>query len=298
MKNFEARMAAQFRKVEKNRILPDMENDPAEIMNLSGSWRIRKPAEDAETVYISEKFGVRALHIGSDTVQSAMRIAAPNALELSYTRSMMGFLLFIDDPTNELPQSVLMIGLGGGSVAKYIYQHLPRTKIRVIEISERVLTVARRYFEVPENDARFEVIIGDGAEFVARPGVCADLIMADGYDGDSHVESVSTLAFYRDCHARLNPRGMLVVNLWGGDRAFNDTLKRIEQAFPDGTLCLPAEKLGNVIVFGFRGPVGKVTWAALAERATALEARYDLGFTRFVESLRKMNRHDEKYLII
>jgi hypothetical protein len=42
-----------------------------------------------------------------------------------------------------------------------------------------------------------------------------------------------------------------VVNLWGGDRAFNDTVKRIEQAFPAGTLCLPAEKLGNVIVFGF-----------------------------------------------
>jgi spermidine synthase len=270
-----------------------MENDPAEIMNLSGNWRIRKPADDAETVYISEKFGVRSLHIGSDTVQSAMRIAAPNELELSYTRSMMGFLLF-----SEIPQSVLMIGLGGGSVAKYVYQRLPQTKIRVIEISERVLTVARRYFEVPENDARFEVIIGDGAAFVARADVRADLIMADGYDGDSHVESVSTFAFYRDCHARLSSRGMLVVNLWGGDRAFNDTLKRIEQAFPDGTLCLPAEKLGNVIVFGFRGPVGKVPWATLEERATALEARYDLGFTRFVESLRKMNRHDEKYLII
>ena len=82
-------------------------------MDLRGNWRIRKASEDAETVYISEKFGVRTLHIGSDTVQSAMRIAAPNDLELSYTRSMMGFLLF-----NERPKSVLMIGLGGGSVAK------------------------------------------------------------------------------------------------------------------------------------------------------------------------------------
>jgi spermidine synthase len=275
-----------------------MENDPPEIMNLSGSWRIRKPAEDAETVYISEKFGVRSLHIGSDTVQSAMRIAAPNELELSYTRSMMGFLLFNEDPTNELPQSVLMIGLGGGSVAKFIYQRMPAAAIRVIEINERVVTVARRYFDVPQNDPRFEVIIGDGAEFVSRPKVCADLIMADGYDGNSHVESVSTFAFYRDCHERLNPRGMLVVNLWGGDRAFNETLKRIEQAFPAGTLCLPAEKLGNVIVFGFRGPVGKVAWATLKERAGVLEARYPLGFNRFVEGLRKLNRHDEKYLIV
>lgn len=270
-----------------------MENDSPEIMNLSGGWRIRKPAEDAETVYISEKFGVRSLHIGSDTIQSAMRIAAPNDLELSYTRSMMGFLLF-----NDNPKSVLMIGLGGGSVAKYVYQRMPAASVRVIEISERVLTVARRYFDVPENDARFEVIIGDGAEYMARPDVRADLIMADGYDGKSHVEAVSTLAFYRDCHERLNTHGMLVVNLWGGDRAFNDTLKRIEQAFPGGTLCLPAEKLGNVIVFGFRGPAGKIPWAVLQERASRLEARYELGFTRFVEGLRKMNSHDENYLMI
>jgi spermidine synthase len=175
---------------------------------------------------------------------------------------------------------------------------MAEAKIRVIEINERVLTVARRYFEVPEDDARFEVIVGDGAEYVQRPKVCADLIMADGYDGESHVEAVSSLAFYRDCHERLNPRGMLVVNLWGGDREFNETLKRIEQAFPAGTLCLPAEKPGNVIVFGFRGPVGNVTWAALEQRAGVLEARYELGFTRFVEGLRKMNRHDEKHLLI
>ena len=262
-------------------------------MDLQGSWRIRKPSDDAETVYISEKFGVRALHIGSDTVQSAMRIAAPNELELSYTRSMMGFLLF-----HEKPKSVLMIGLGGGSVAKFIYHRMPWTTLRVIEISERVLTVARRYFEVPPDDERFEVILSDGAEFASRPQVCADLVVVDGYDGESLVEALSSVAFYRDCHDRLNQRGMLVVNLWGGDKQFHDTLKRIEAAFPEGTLCLPAEKPGNVIVFGFRSTPGKMAWTALEQRAFALEAHYGLGFTRFVEGLRTINRHDEKYLLI
>lgn len=262
-------------------------------MDWRGNWRIRKAAEDAETVYISEKFGVRSLHIGSDTVQSAMRIAAPNDLELSYTRSMMGFLLF-----NERPKSVLMIGLGGGSVAKFIYYRMPWTTIRVIELRERVLTVARRYFSVPPDEERFEVIIGDGAEFASRPTVCADLVVVDGYDGESHVEALASLEFYRNCHDRLNRGGMLVVNLWGGDREFDETLKRIEAAFPAGTLCLPAEKPGNVIVFGFRGPAGKIAWETLAQRATVLEARYELGFVRFVEGLRRMNRHDGKHLQI
>ena len=262
-------------------------------MDWLGNWRIRKPSEGAETVYISEKFGVRALHIGSDTVQSAMRIASPNDLELSYTRSMMGFLLF-----NEKPKSVLMIGLGGGSLAKFIYHRMPWTTIRIIELRERVLTVARRHFDVPANDERFEVIIGDGAEFASRPRVCADLVLVDGYDGESHVEALASLEFYRNCRDRLNQGGMLVVNLWGSDRQFHETLKRIEAAFPDGTLCLPAEKPGNVIIFGFRGPAGDVAWAVLEQRASELEARYDLEFSRFVEGLRRMNRHDDKHLLM
>jgi len=262
-------------------------------MSMQGGWRIRKPAVDAETVYISEKFGVRALHIGSDTVQSAMRIAPPNDLKWSYTRSMMGFLLF-----NDKPKSVLMIGFGGGSVAKFIYHRMPWTKIRAIELRERVLTVARRYFEVPPNDERFEVIIGDGVEFISRPQVCADLVVVDGYDGESHVQALATVAFYRDCHDRLNPGGMLVVNLWGGDREFHDTLKRIEAAFPAGTVCLPADKPGNIIVFGFRSAPGNIDWTELDRRAAALELVYELGFARFVESLRRMNKHDEKQLLI
>ena len=262
-------------------------------MNFTGSWRIRKPSEDPETVYISEKFGVRHLHIGSDTVQSAMRIAAPNDLELSYTRSMMGFLLF-----NDSPKSVLMIGLGGGSVTKFIHHRMPGVKIRVIELRERVLTVAQRYFAVPDNDERLEVILGDGAEFVSRPQVCADIIMVDGYDGESHAEALSTPEFYRDCHDRLNTRGMLVVNLWGGDRAFHDTLKRIEAAFPHGSLCLPAEKPGNIIVFGFRGAAGPYSWEKLRLHAGVLQARYELPFTRFVDALERMNRHDETSLFI
>ncbi len=68
-------------------------------MNLA-SWLWRKATGD-ETVYITERFGVRSLHIGSDTIQSAMRLARPNDLELAYTRSMMGFLLF-----NEWPERV------------------------------------------------------------------------------------------------------------------------------------------------------------------------------------------------
>jgi spermidine synthase len=260
-------------------------------MKFLPKWRLRKPAEDAKTVYVSEKFGVRSLHIGSDTVQSAMRISRPYDLELSYTRSMMACLLF-----NPVPRTALMVGLGGGSVAKFVYHHLPDVRIRVLEIDPQVVAIARQCFLVPPDDARLHIIVGDGAEHMAQPGAAADLIMVDGYDAESHVAELATREFYAACRARLAPGGVLVVNLWGGDRQFNDMLKRIEGVFQAGTLCLPARKPGNVIAFAFRDAPGPLCWDALLRRAAELQTRYDMEFPLFVEGLRVMNRCDDDQL--
>jgi len=262
-------------------------------MSIFAKWRIPSSRDNTEAVYVSEKFGVRSLHIGSDTIQSSMRIARPNDLELSYTRSMMGFLLF-----NDTPRRVLMIGLGGGSLAKFIYHQLPQVTTTVIEINAHVVAIARRYFDVPEDCARLAVITGDGAEYSARDGDGVDVVMVDGYDAESHVEELSNHTFYVACRKRLNARGILVVNLWGSDRRFNEILQRIEAAFPGGTACLPAEKPGNIIVFAFRDHPGSLTWDDLEQRARSLQERYGLEFPRFVASLRKMNRHDEHQLLI
>jgi spermidine synthase len=116
--------------------------------------------------------------------------------------------------------------------------------------------------------------------------------VVDGYDGESQVPELSSRPFYDACWRRLDGGGVLVVNLWGSDRRFNEYLQRIEAAFPAGTLCLPAERPGNVIVFAFRDPPGSPRWDELAARARELEGRYGLEFGQFVRNLRKMNRSD------
>src|SRR5262245_15363690 len=141
-------------------------------------WLWRRATGDGGSVYITERFGVRSLHIDSNTIQSSMRLARPNELELAYTRSMMAFLLF-----NERPARVLMVGLGGGSLAKFIYHRMPDAHIEVIEINPQVVAVARSHFHLPADDARLTVRTGDGAEWLARPGAAADVIIVDGYDG-------------------------------------------------------------------------------------------------------------------
>src|SRR5688572_21378692 len=121
-------------------------------MNFLSRWRWGRSVADAGAVYVSEKFGVRSLHIASDTIQSSMRIARPTDLELAYTRSMMGFLLF-----HPRPRRMLLVGLGGGSLAKFIYHRMPEAVSEVLEINPDVVSIARRYFQVPASDERFTI---------------------------------------------------------------------------------------------------------------------------------------------
>jgi spermidine synthase len=260
-------------------------------MNFFARWRLRKTAHGADSVYVTERFGVRSLHIGSDTIQSSMRLARPNDLELAYTRSMMAFLLF-----NTSPRRVLMVGLGGGSLAKFVYHRLPDAVTEVLEINPQVVAIARRLFELPAADARLILRVCDAAETVAADGTGYDAILVDGYDGESQVLELASTAFYGACRRRLERGGVLVVNLWGSDRRFDEYLARIEGAFPSSTLCLPAEKPGNVIVFGFRDPLAAVRWDELEHTARELEARYALEFGKFVRALRAMNLCDEQQL--
>ncbi len=257
------------------------------MKRLLNQWRLRKPADDDETVYISERNGVRMLHIGSDTVQSAMRLSRPNDLELAYTRSMMAFLLF-----NPEPRNALVVGLGGGSIVKFLYHRLPLIEIDAVEIDPQVVVIARQCFQVPPDDDRMQIHIGDGAEFIEGPGEPADVILIDGYDAEAQVEALASTEFYAACRCRLSDCGVAVANLWSGERTYIETLTRWRSAFPM-TLCLPASKPGNVAVLGFVSRPAPCDWAGLRERAHMLEARFGLEFGRFVDALENLNVHDE-----
>jgi spermidine synthase len=262
-------------------------------MGLLFSWRRRREAVAGSGVEISEQDGVRYMHLGSDTIQSAMRLTDPNELVLSYTRSMMGFLLFCPQP-----QRIVNIGLGGGSTAKWIYRHLPQAQQLVLELDTRVIAVARQSFGVPPDDERFRVVACDGADWIAQHPECADVILVDGYTGKAQAGQLATDEFYSLAGAALTREGVLVVNLWGSDRLFDLNLQRIERAF-DGRICLlPAEQRGNVIVFAFRRRPARLDWDELRRRGAQLQQRTGLEFLRLVDSLRKRNPGDGKRLLI
>ena len=262
-------------------------------MGFFARWRIHKRVAAHGQVEVSERDGVRRMHLGTDTVQSAMRVNDPLALVVAYTRSMMAFLLFHPDP-----RDFLMVGLGGGSIAKWVYQHLLAARTTVIELNPEVLHLARAYFHVPVDDERLRVAIADGAQYVAAHPQTCDVLLVDGYDDAAQAEALTTPAFYAHCRAALKPHGVFVVNLWGSDPRYREYVDLISASFEGVFLCLPAEQRGNVIVFGFERSPNRPKWDDLRERARRLEAQHGLEFVRFAEGFRKLNLHNEKRLLV
>lgn len=261
-------------------------------MELLAKWGRRKPWERLE-VGVSEKNGVRAMHLGSRTVQSAMRLSAPFELELDYTRAMMGFLLFAAPPGR-----IVACGLGGGSLVKFIYHKMPEARVTAVEINPRVAAAAQAHFFLPQEDARFSLVIADAGSWMQEQRAIADVLLVDGYDQESQVEALSSAAFYANAERALGPAGVLVVNLWGTDRKFDHYLRDMESIFPGGVVCLPAGQTGNIIAFAFKKSPGRPRWNDLKERARLLEARYGLEYVQFVGSLKRLNPHNEHRLLV
>jgi spermidine synthase len=243
------------------------------------------------SIAVSDARGVRTLHVGGEAIQSAMRINDPFALALDYTRCMMAFLLFHPEP-----REVLMIGLGGGSLAKFFYRSLRSTRVQVVELDERIVHAARTQFALPADNARLQVQIGDGVEALSPE--CCDVLVIDAFEDELHVPELASAEFYDGAFLALREPGALVVNFMNDDPKFDQTVQRLERAFGGAVILMPALYDPNIVGFAFRGLAPRIEWATLRRRAEELEARLELPFTRYVSRLRAMNRCTSTDLII
>jgi spermidine synthase len=232
-------------------------------------------------VAISEERGIRYLHFGSEAIQGAMRISAPTKLELEYTRDMVAALLLQPAPTH-----VGIIGLGAGSVAKWVVEQVPHAMIAAIEISPAVVQVARTYFSLPAESARFRVIEADGQTYLAAHEGSFDLLLVDVYDAQATGPVLASPEFYALCAARLSGSGVLSVNLFGKHKSYETNLRNIDRAFAGRCLALPASARGNVIALAW-GPQARVEAATLRELGREWQARTGVGFVRYASLMKE-----------
>ncbi len=222
--------------------------------------------------FVREDGASRSLHFTLGELQSRMLLRRPSYLDVDYTRTMMGFLLF-----KPAPAHIGMVGLGGGSIAKFCHRQLRASRMTVLEINPHVIAL-RRQFQVPDDDERFLVIAADGALFLREEAPGFDVLLVDGFDHEGQPAALCSQRFYDDCFGALSADGVLVVNLHGDHAEHATLVGRITRSFSGNAVEVLAVEKSNSIVFASRGQAISPRRMSLAKSMAGLdgEARLQL----------------------
>jgi spermidine synthase len=216
--------------------------------------------------FVRDDGAALSLHFTLGELQSRMLLRRPGYLDLDYTRTMMGFLLF-----KPAPAHIGMIGLGGGSLAKFCHRQLGSSRMTVVEINPHVIAL-RRKFQVPEDDERFRVIAADGAAYLQHEAPAFDVLLIDGFDHQGQPAALCSQRFYDDCFAALTHDGVLVVNLHSDHPDHALLAGRISRSFSGNAVEVAATEKSNSIVFASRGPAISPRRMSLPHSLSGLDA--------------------------
>jgi spermidine synthase len=203
--------------------------------------------DDFEKPIVQETASVKSMMFSDIDIQSRMSVERPDELQFEYTRLMMGVLLF-----QPQPKRMLMVGLGGGSLAKFCYKHLPDAHITVVEINPHVIAL-RQSFHIPDDDARFQVLQMDAADFMAQTDQNFDVVLVDGFDPQGQPEQLCSPQFYSDCRRVLHAGGVVVVNLHRLSAYRDVYVDRLDAAFNGALWVVNAPGTTNCVVFAMHG---------------------------------------------
>ena len=225
----------------------------------------------------------RVLMFADAVVQSEMLLSAPDELVLAYTRAMMLFTLF-----NPKPRRILLLGLGGGSLAKFCHRHFPGADVTAIELDASVIGL-REQFGLPDDGPNFRVIHADAIDYLAALTTPVDVILADVYQLNGMPAAFGSAKFYADCRLALRAGGVLVANLHSRERDYRQITKRMAGAFDQRTCRLKSVSGSNHVYFAVNAPpaprMALPRRALLLQRLIALRGGFGPRFNKLLMAL-------------
>lgn len=123
------------------------------------------------------------------------------------------FEVFDTGPALGNGNRALIIGMGAGTSASRLLRAYPDLQVDAVEIDPTVVSVARDYFDLPE-DPRLVVIIADGRRFLRSTDARYHFIELDVYQGGPHIPYyLVTREAFTQIRARLFTDGVLMTNV-------------------------------------------------------------------------------------
>ncbi len=219
--------------------------------------------------------------------QSATNVNDPYELKYPYTRAMFLALGFLE----RLPEKVLFVGLGGGSMPKVMAKHMPDVKIDIAEIDKEVVDVAQKYFFFKPT-GNTSVYIQDGRQFLRRSREQYDIIFLDAYNNDAIPFHLTTKEFFEIVKKSIKPDGAVVANVWGPrtNQFYTSQVKTYQEVF-EKLFLLDAIRSNNYIFIALSQDK-EMTTLELNRRADILEEKlkFSFSFREFVRTLEDLTQ--------
>jgi len=219
--------------------------------------------------------------------QSVVKVGDPDHLELAYARVMPVGLAMV-----ESPRRMLVVGLGGGTIPRFLHKHYTQATIDVVDIDPEVVAVAKEYFGFRE-DGRMRAHVEDGRRFIERCKEPYDLVFLDAYSSSSIPFHLATREFLQSVRRSLARDGAVVANVW--DRVANplyDSMVRTYREVFEELCIVDVAGVSNKVLIAVprrRGFELEGVVRRASEISSQRQLPYDLG-----EMLRRGFRHPEQ----
>ena len=190
----------------------------------------------------------RWMQIGSRDLQALVHVDDPARPLLNTNLSMLAALLFCPSP-----QSMLNLGLGGGSFERFFTHVFPKLSMTSVELNTAVVGLARKFFFLPPH---YPVVIECAENYLARCSNQHDLIFCDVFDSRDHPVFLLNADFYGHCHRCLSTKGVLALNLAPKTRdELLEILVAVRKHF-SWVLLLDVDHCGNYLLYGLKQEAG------------------------------------------
>ena len=165
-----------------------------------------------------DKTPVINLKINEGGGQSRFDPHAKYPYENSYIAKITLLPFILEEP----PQKLLMLGLGGGTLA-IGWRTLFPSQIDLVEIDPQVVAFAHQYFNFVA-DPKMRIFEEDARQFLQKNTEKYDFIAIDTYNGANAPYHLSTLEFFQEIKQHLSKNGVVAMNL---AYPFNGTAKAV-----------------------------------------------------------------------
>ncbi|MES9829060.1 MAG: methyltransferase [Candidatus Thiodiazotropha sp.] len=190
---------------------------------------------------IRQNGDLRWIRFPDGTIQSVMLLQEPALPVLTYIQALLCSLLFMPRPSN-----LLNLGLGSGSIERFILSQCSDIELVSVEIDARMIEISKQHFHIPPSHPVFQLPAEKYLE-INQGGF--DILVSDICTTQGTANSQLSAEFIMHAARALNTGGVFAVNILPrSESEIIEVLITLRSVFP-WILLYDVADMDNIVLF-------------------------------------------------